>query len=388
MSDMIQLNTELLLEQSGQMMQLKAAYESLFDNIASDLKGINSCWSDLLSNNFSGKIISAQRTFTGTLGMLQNSASKASMVANAIAEFDSWQAGKIGGGAGKGSGGGHAFGGGTGGIGNMLLNLFNNKTPDEMRKVLNGMLMNGGAVNGEFPLHSSVEAWKEKIIEDLIEEQFGKKGLNIFKVAKDAFEGDYGDAFQKIGGVGMTEVIRAVAEAQGITLEGSDLGQYTKYTINLIDSVASAATECLMGEPTVGEALNFAWACTGEPILDTAGKKIYDTINLIPGVSEYWAERGVTGASDMGPAALKEFYRLATGSDEAAEYVGKFYDGDKGFGEAISGLGSEVVSFVKDSGGLGKAIESFGKTAIKDFQDVLAYQGEVAKMCWNSILGK
>lgn len=57
MQDLFELTPELLLEQSQEMSSLCTAYENLFAKITSDLRGMNGSWSDLLANNFSGKII-------------------------------------------------------------------------------------------------------------------------------------------------------------------------------------------------------------------------------------------------------------------------------------------------------------------------------------------
>lgn len=97
MQDLFELTPELLLAQSQEMLSLCSAYESLFGNIASDLNGINSSWSDLLSNNFSGKIGSAQKAFTGALTMLRNSANSIRIVAETSQEMDTAWASRISG---------------------------------------------------------------------------------------------------------------------------------------------------------------------------------------------------------------------------------------------------------------------------------------------------
>jgi uncharacterized protein YukE len=97
MQDLIELTPELLLEQSQEMASLCSAYENLFANVSSDLNGINGSWSDLLSNNFSVKIGSAQKLFSGALTMLRNSAESLRMVAESSEETDVGWASKIGG---------------------------------------------------------------------------------------------------------------------------------------------------------------------------------------------------------------------------------------------------------------------------------------------------
>ena len=402
MSDLNQLDTGLLLSQSQEMLSLKAAYEDLFANITQDLQGINSNWSSLLANNFAGKISSAQRTFLGTLGMLQNSAGSAAMVANAFSEFDMTQAARIL------------------GVDNVSLNGLGDKA---MSTLLNSALGkrfleqfgdafsqdNLGDMYDKLP--SSVKAWIKKLKKDAIKEYL-KNNWNsddskvvsaiesFLKMDKDALkskieQGDYlgvineaEDVFGDVAEIGMVNLVKAMAELQGVTLESSDLGKYAKYTIHLIDNTAEAATECLLGEPTIGKALNFAWSVTGKPILDTAGDEVYKVVNLIPNISEFYSDRGATDATSMANVAMQEFYRLATGSDEGAEYVGNYYENHGGLAGGLDNFFGEVYSFAKDSGGIGNAAKAFTKTAITDMQDMFAYQAETANMFWNSVLNR
>ena len=97
MQDLFELTPELLLEQGQQMSNLYAAYENLFAGVAGDLEAINGGWSDFLANNFSGKIASAQKTFSGALTMLRNSADSVKTVAEASQEMDTAWASRISG---------------------------------------------------------------------------------------------------------------------------------------------------------------------------------------------------------------------------------------------------------------------------------------------------
>lgn len=96
MQDLFELTPELLLEQGQQMSNLYAAYENLFAGVAGDLEAINGGWSDLLANNFSGKIVAAQKSFAGALNMLRNSSDSVRAVAEASREMDAAWASKFG----------------------------------------------------------------------------------------------------------------------------------------------------------------------------------------------------------------------------------------------------------------------------------------------------
>ena len=95
MQDLFELTPELLMEQSNEMQRLCSDYENLFDSVSSDLQMMNGGWSELLSNNFSGKITGAQKAFSGTLVMLQSSAEVTRTVADTMREMDAAWAKKI-----------------------------------------------------------------------------------------------------------------------------------------------------------------------------------------------------------------------------------------------------------------------------------------------------
>ena len=68
MKDYLELTPELLVQQSQEMMTLKAQYETLFENLLKDLQGMNASWSPNLSNNFAGKEAFSKALGTGVRG--------------------------------------------------------------------------------------------------------------------------------------------------------------------------------------------------------------------------------------------------------------------------------------------------------------------------------
>jgi len=71
MAGHIQLTPEELIAQSERMMGLKEQYNTLFQDINGILNTINTSWSENLSNNFSGKLSSAQKSFEKITDLLQ-----------------------------------------------------------------------------------------------------------------------------------------------------------------------------------------------------------------------------------------------------------------------------------------------------------------------------
>ena len=84
-SDVI-VTPEILAGQSAEMSSLMAEYESLFTSVSSLLTEINGSWSPNMANNFSGKIQSAQKSFSNVVGMLGNGASAAKAASQIYAD--------------------------------------------------------------------------------------------------------------------------------------------------------------------------------------------------------------------------------------------------------------------------------------------------------------
>lgn len=66
-----------LLAQSDQMTALQSEFDALFKQTTTALNGMNESWSENIARNFSGKIQSAQKSFSGILNMLSNGSAAA-----------------------------------------------------------------------------------------------------------------------------------------------------------------------------------------------------------------------------------------------------------------------------------------------------------------------
>lgn len=86
----IQLTPEMLLEQSTEMSTLQTEYESLFQQVKNSLNGVNQSWSTNIAANFSGKITSAQNSFSSILNMFSNGANAAKASALRFGTPSSW----------------------------------------------------------------------------------------------------------------------------------------------------------------------------------------------------------------------------------------------------------------------------------------------------------
>lgn len=124
----IKLDPALLNAQSQEMYALAAEYDTLFKNVTATLKNMDESWSDVLSANFTGKILTAQKSFSDVTELLSQGAIAAITASITMEDVDKTLAGILGGGTNPGvsnpgggvsnpTGGDGAFGGGGSGGG-------------------------------------------------------------------------------------------------------------------------------------------------------------------------------------------------------------------------------------------------------------------------------
>ncbi len=88
MAGEIKITPELLKNQAILLSSLQEEYEALFSSVTSDLNRMNGNWSSLLANNFSGKINSAQKSFSNVTSMLEAGAKAATESAQSFTDVD------------------------------------------------------------------------------------------------------------------------------------------------------------------------------------------------------------------------------------------------------------------------------------------------------------
>lgn len=100
MAGKIQLTPRELLDQSQEMLSLQGEYEELFRQSETLLNQVNENWSAALAHNFSGKLLSAQKSFQKISAMLGSGGSLAAESARTYESMDSLLARNIHGGGG------------------------------------------------------------------------------------------------------------------------------------------------------------------------------------------------------------------------------------------------------------------------------------------------
>lgn len=139
MADHIKITPQELQAQAAEMKALSTEFQGLFAGVTSVLQNVNISWSPNLSNNFLGKITSAQKGFANITMELQNGSKAADTCAVSFATIDS-ELSKMYGANAAGAGGGFAGGGSGGGGGG------------------------GGASFGETPLERLWRMMKEEVM--------------------------------------------------------------------------------------------------------------------------------------------------------------------------------------------------------------------------------
>lgn len=365
MANRIEVDPALLMQQSGQMEKIASSLQSLLDGVLGDLKNVSASWSDKLSNNFAGKIGSAQKSFLGSLNMLKISADSTKRAAAALTDFEQRWAQRMGGKLGA----------------------------DQLKKVPISLLIGKALVEGvdklgelrsgtkdyiekyQQTMPSSFRAWIDKVKGDVLKDTMGD-----YKALPEAFEklldGDYNGAVETIGKTGMESILTGMMEATG--LDKTDAGKMAKYYVNVTKDSVSAVTRFAI-DPSLKSFMDIGWSSTVQPVVDTAGESIEKVVKLIPGVSEYYYNNGCESIGDMAKQALGDFYGSLTGDEETREYYKHFYDDCDSPFQKIYDTAADAVSFVKESGGIGTAAKRYFETGIGDLKEVAESLSQVGK---------
>ena len=369
MANRIEVDPALLMQQSGQMEKIASSLQSLLDGVLGDLKNVSASWSDKLSNNFAGKIGSAQKSFLGSLNMLKISADSTKRAAAALTEFEQRWAQRMGGKLGADQ------------LKKVPISLLIGKTMVDTVDAAAEKLKKLHTDRQDFidkyeqTMPASFRAWIEEAKGEL-----GKDMLGDYKALAEAYgkmmDGDYNGAVEAIGKTGMESILTGMMEATG--LDKTDAGKMAKYYVNVTKDSVSAVTRFAI-DPSLKSFMDIGWSSTVQPVLDTAGKDIEKAVKLIPGVSEYYYNNGCESIGDMAKQALGDFYGSLTGDEETREYYKHFYDDCDSPFQKIYDTAADAVSFVKESGGIGTAAKRYFETGIGDLKEVAESLSQVGK---------
>lgn len=186
MAAKIKLDPALLNAQSQEMYALAAEYDTLFNNVTATLKNMDESWSDVLSANFTGKILTAQKSFSDVTELLSQGAIAAITASITMEDVDKTLAGILGGGANPGGGVSNPVGGGNtpdGGSDGGLWQQVKDYFADTWDKAGNAMEYLEEQYNN---LPKDIKKGADKIISGLL----GGSGKAALQITTDILNGD------------------------------------------------------------------------------------------------------------------------------------------------------------------------------------------------------
>ena len=250
----IKLTPDQLMSQAASMNSLASEYDALFKNVNNIMKNVNGSWSSNLARNFSGKINSAQRSFSNVVNMLEHGASAASTSAETMGRVDAALAKNMGaagsgfaGGKGRSAGGGGkgAFGSGEGGFRGSDAK----KAAEEYKAGGGGRSAGGGgkgaagAESGSRAGSVHADSWKNtKNTWKYLEKKWGEMDSNSRSVIEEATPSEVKDALKITG-----DIIKGEAGWKDLAYAGKKIAPYP-YS-GIIKSCESIVT----GKGTLGE---------------------------------------------------------------------------------------------------------------------------------------
>ncbi len=365
MADKIKLTPSELQAQASEMRVLKQEYESLFASVTSELGNINRNWSAKLANNFRGKIVGAQKTFSQLTEDLMNGAKVADTCAVTFESVDS-----------------------------QLAKLYcdNTDTNNGISIVSKQDIQNvTDALNWIDEHYNSLPKSVRAVMKD-IAKKLSKTGVSAYEVVNKFAKGEYWDAVWKaVGGVAPGFDWDAVAESgnllNGINWTGlkikaiSIVGQLVTDEEGYIQKndkkYMSKAEEALCQGDVLGCICDI-----GGYFVQTVGKGTVDaTCQLVSGVVDSVTEKVFGISLSTANAILEDFFGFSPGSffndvgngvsnavdfvvDSRAKFWGEFskqaYSDISEFGNVVSNTAKTTSKVISGAiSGIGNAIKSW-----------------------------
>ncbi len=304
MAGKIQLTPAELKAQAAEMSALSAEYEMLFSGVSSSLKNVNSNWSANLSRNFEGKITSAQNAFKGMTENLTQGATIATTSANTFESVDSLLAKNDAGEASQ-------------------------SKQDNIETIQIISFLNGDWIDEQFP---DLPLWARKQLKKALMDSIHSDYDSVMKAAKKVSEGEYLEAIKEITSI--------FCEKDGF-FAGLVPEFYLNTTFGMLDAYVQ-----YFENPTISNFFNIGWQGTVGAVLETASDSAWGLISSlpIPGLTDWYEERGVTDAASAFNVAYSEIMGAIFG-EEMGEYCGSYYEEHGGlWGGLVHGV-TEIVSF-------------------------------------------
>lgn len=329
MAGNIKLTPEELLAQSTEMASIQSEFESLFSQVTSSLNNLNGSWSEALAGNFSGKISAAQKSFSAVAEMMANGATAARVSANTFSEPGA---------------------------------------------VLS--LICGGGESGSFSGSSELLSWiaenaQTGVNSDLmigaISKMTGVDAAGAKDILGKVMKGDYEGVLDTVADKGVDWVAGALSGDLGSDTWVGQLEEATGGTLGLAGLEKSFGKNVLGS--TLGNAKNIvkdmyfgdgnpayeleqlgemAWNSGAGSVIKTTSDAAYNVVKNIPGIGDYYAEKGVTDGEGAIGSIIGDITLMVTGDSQAAAADQNYYKDHGGIAKGVVDGVVDIGSYVAD----------------------------------------
>lgn len=329
MAGNIKLTPEELLAQSTEMASIQSEFESLFSQVTSSLNNLNGSWSEALAGNFSGKISAAQKSFSSVAEMMANGATAARVGANTFSEPGAVLSLICGGGE----------SGSFSGSSDLLSWIAENAQTGVNSDLMIGAIskMTGVDAAGAKDILGKVMKGDYEGVLDTVAD----KGIDW---VAGALSGDLGSdtwVGQLEEATGGTLGLAGLEKSFGKNVLGSTLGNAKNIVKDMYFGDGNPAYEL----EQLGE---MAWNSGAGSVIKTTSDAAYNVVKNIPGIGDYYAEKGVTDGEGAIGSIIGDITLMVTGDSEAAAADQNYYKDHGGIAKGVVDGVVDIGSYVAD----------------------------------------
>lgn len=329
MAGNIKLTPEELLAQSTEMASIQSEFESLFSQVTSSLNNLNGSWSEALAGNFSGKISAAQKSFSAVAEMMANGATAARVGANTFSEPGAVLSLICGGGE----------SGSFSGSSDLLSWIAENAQTGVNSDLMIGAIskMTGVDAAGAKDILGKVMKGDYEGVLDTVAD----KGIDW---VAGALSGDLGSdtwVGQLEEATGGTLGLAGLEKSFGKNVLGSTLGNAKNIVKDMYFGDGNPAYEL----EQLGE---MAWNSGAGSVIKTTSDAAYNVVKNIPGIGDYYAEKGVTDGEGAIGSIIGDITLMVTGDSQAAAADQNYYKDHGGIAKGVVDGVVDIGSYVAD----------------------------------------
>lgn len=325
--DNIRLTVPVLAAQSIELNTLKNSYDELFQQATNCLRETDDCLSTAISNNFSNKIVSAQKSFqkvSSTLTIGANAARVCALTFGQTSISDALQ---------RLEDNSNITGSFPGLTASIIEGLKDSSSPNDTS--VSGV---GGPIKDAFEnTEQIIDSLSKRDYKGAIEQIASGFGINLKDNELYSWGSDAQDTIKSLGDM--------ASDFKKNIMEGS-LGSTAGYLEALQngDYVEAGRKGLELGFHLSG----------GTSAVDVAGKNALNIVKLIPGYRDYYKD--VNDTAGAFEKVMGDMYQACTGNSDGAAYIGNYYTSRGGLAGGLADgamtIGNAVGDSVSEHGGI------------------------------------